>query len=445
MIVFFYILALCYARGGVCVMEDCGQSPVVAQYRISSQLCSMTQVMENITTGLGAYIVVKDSTFVFDYDLPIPCDNQFGVGCLENFNDISIRVDNSIIIFNTDVNIRRIEFESGSLQLYSDIHVQVFVLDSQVQDFFNSIIPNGKIINYYEMNVKIPYGFEYNVPSEIKFHRVPDTQREITAFRTCPEYRPLENMFDSYCPDVPVITNLYLNTTTSSPTCSSQTAQCPECNCPVCQECQECQVCEVCQECPVCPVCQECEVCEVCQQCPECNCPDCPQPVCPQPEEPSKTITITIGRNPNNQVIATYDDESDDKRGIVWMNNEVLFVFQATYNRYSIDGYNKEWYYIKNGKYYILPRYLVMDIVMIKTLSLSKQFNLTELTYKSTSDGFYILYDDMTFDIMVKKPYDVFNFYTLNKDGFTYKFTTFYTKRYKIGDIFMAKVIADVI
>lgn len=279
------------------------------------------------------------------------------------------------------------------------------------------------------MNVRIPYGFEYNVPSEIKFHRVPDTQREITAFRTCPEYRPLENMFDNYCPGVPVIADLYLNTTTGSPTCATYTTQCPECNCH-------------CPDCPFCPVCQECEVC---QQCPECNCPECPQPVCPQPEEPSKTITIIIGRNSNNQIIATYDDESDDKRGIVWINNEVLFVFQATYNRYSIDGYNKEWYYIKNGKYYILPRHLVMDIVMIKTLSLSKQFNLTELTYMSTSDGFYILYDDMTFDIIVKKPYDVFNFYTLNKDGFTYKFTTFYTKRYKIGDIFMAKVIADVI
>lgn len=177
MIVFFYILALCYARGGVCVMERVGETPRSVEYHITSQLCSMTQIMENITTDLGALIVVKNSTFVFDYDLPIPCDNQFGVGCLENFNDVSIHVDNSIIIFNTDVNIRRIEFESGSLQLYSDIHVQVFILDSQVQDFFNSIIPNGKIINYYEMNVKIPYGFEYNAPSGIKFHRVSDTQR----------------------------------------------------------------------------------------------------------------------------------------------------------------------------------------------------------------------------------------------------------------------------
>lgn len=372
MIVLFYILALCYARGGVCVMERVGETPRFVEYHITSQLCSMTQIMENITTDLGALIVVKNSTFVFDYDLPIPCSDEYSSSeCREGFNDVTIQMANTVAIFNVHVNIRRIEFDSGSLELNSDIHVQQLVFTCQVQDFFKSIIPNRRTINYYEIENILPYGLIYNVPSGIKLSQILSANWEITNLRTCPVYRPLQAWFDHFCPDRPMITDLYVNDTTGSPTCASQTTPCPECNCTVCQECQECEtcqecqvcqdcpvcqeceqcpvcqeceVCQVCQECPTCPVCQECEVCEVCQECPECNCPECPQPVCPQPEEPSKTITITIGKNPNNQVIAFYDDESDDKRGIVWMGNEVLFVFQATYNRYSIDGCNKEWY-----------------------------------------------------------------------------------------------------
>ena len=186
-------------------------------------------------------------------------------------------------------------------------------------------------------------------------------------------------------------------------------------------------------ECPYeCPQCKECEQCHECEKCQDCSV--------------HKSDIIIDFNSDKTQLTVEYNEKLGDRHGIVDINDETVFVFEARYSHYSNDARDKQWYYIKDSHIHILPTHLVGDVITIKPLELSKQIDFGKLTYKSTKDSFYVFYDDESFDIFVKNPYDFLNSYTLNNDGsFTYKFTSIYTKKYRVGDMYNGKVIVAIV
>lgn len=422
-------------------------------YKIVDQTCALSEIKSRYVGKRHGGLLLYNSRFTFDADLSMQEWHEGTYSFL-------LGVTNSTVIVDYPTRINMIEYETGEMILNRDMYAFDLMFHNSPHVMLNTIKTNSQSTLHVNMiRYQSQYVTTYNVPETLRLTNFYE-DRTFSKLEVCNDEEDYH--FDYHCPDHMIrIDAAYANTTNYI----IQREECPQnCNqqCEICMTAwevdQKCQaICnsspidcnERCPhtetECPSCPQCN-CPVCEQCQQCQEC-------PVCKNTTESStvkRDIRVSFDAFAQNDgkisLVAEYNDQSEDRRGVIEIDNVILFVFEARYSHYSNDAYEKQWYYIKDGHFFILPRHLINEIVIIDALSLSSQFDFAALTYMSTSDGFYVFYDDDTYDIFVASPYDFFNSYKLNKDGtFTYMFTSIFKKKYSVGDAYNGRVITAIV
>lgn len=454
-------IAFAYGRGGCNIIEN-DRNDENAIFTIQSSECMLSGIKENFNGLQHLDINIVDSRFVVDTSFDLSQDSY----------GIFVIIKNSTLVIDYSVRFESIQFIVGKITINKDLYVNSIALNNDP----TSLLPNitcssNKALYVGNMYYVSQYSLLYNIPENLRIYGM-DSNQFISTLQVCEESQQFT--LDHDCGrDIKVYADYTKTNNYIIYQKEAQCPSCPECHCSECEECPQCnyddyvrvsELEERCQSyCPQYQQCEQCQQCQECEQCPKCECEqqqcqDCRDycndniqdicrysDVCPtycNSEHTATEITITLSES----LVYRYSDISNDKRGIVELEDgECVFTFEAT-GLYSNDGYDNCWYYIKGNNFYILPRYLIKDVVVMQSLSLSRQLDLSSITYKSTSNGFYIVYDDDTFDVMVKSPYDFLNSYTLNEDGtFTYMFTTIYSKVYAVGDSYNGKVITKII
>lgn len=170
------------------------------------------------------------------------------------------------------------------------------------------------------------------------------------------------------------------------------------------------------------------------QDCPEC--PDCPECICNCDNYNDYMEIVPFQTNYHRHVY--FDTDLSFGRGVVIMNDEMLYVFETKDNNGE-----SNWYYILDSHIYILPYSYIDDIIKIPNLKLSKNVGNIDKLYTPSSNGFYIGYEDGTIQKITKEPYQIFNQYEYHDGSFKYSFITLFSKgiEYFKGDFFYGKRI----
>ena len=456
------IVSLCSAE---CVVEPMIINEDNVHYKIVDQHCSLSEIRDKYTGMRFGELALINSIFTFDTELTLnKCSH-----CILDCYELYLNIDNSTVIIDYPTKISMMEISIGEIILNKDMNIQQILLLNDPIYFFNHTSTNDdSVLLFYMASYTEQFSRSYSIPPNVNVEHY--HKGKIDSLRSC--NMRYEFNFDVYspCDNLPVVDASKMGELTyvviPDPFCKNNenNMNCED-KCEICmsawevdQKCNDIcksmnclsppELADYCREnyreycdhhvdcsieCPYeCPQCKECEQCHECEQCQDCSVHE-------------SVISIDFNSDKTHLTLE-YNEKLGDRHGIVDINDETVFVLEARYSHYSNDAREKQWYYIKDSHIHILPTQLVGDVILIKPLELSKQFDFGKLTYKSTKESFYVFYDDESFDIFVKNPYDFLNSYTLNNDGsFTYKFTSIYTKKYRVGDMYNGKVIVAIV